>query len=109
MDRAALRERNRRRRNKKSGLNLKFFTDFLYFAAIVLIVIGWAMKLPPLYFIAGLALFLGTAYYIFACVKALKANPKKSPEYRDALRALIFYSLMACVSVLAVIFGGLAL
>lgn len=102
---ARLRERNRKRRGKKGGFNLKFAVDFLYVAAIVLIIIGWSIALPLMYLIAGAVILLGTSYYVYTCVMNLKNNPKKSPEYKDALTALIFFSIMACISIMAVVFG----
>lgn len=106
---ARLRERNRKRRNKKGGVNLKFVVDFLYAAAIVLIIIGWSIKLPIMYLIAGSVILLGTSYYIYTCALNIKNNPKKSPEHKDALTALIFFSIMACISIMAIVFGIIGL
>ena len=100
-----LREKNRKRRAKKACFNLKFAVDFLYIATIVLIIVGWAVKLPLLYLIAGSVMLLGTSYYIYNCVMAIKNNPQKSPEYKDGLTALIFFSIMFCIAILAIVFA----
>ena len=106
---ARLRERNRKRRGKKGGLNLKFAIDFLYVAAVALVIAGWAAKLPVLYLIAGIAMLTGSLYYIYTGFMAFKTQPKKSPEYKDALISLIFFSAMAVISILVIIFGSTAL
>ena len=106
---ARLREKNRKRRGKKGGLNLKFAVDFLYFASLVLIIVGWAVKLPLLYLIAGIAMLTGSFYCIYANLMAIKNQPKKSPEYKDALKGLIFYSVMAAIAIFAIIFGSISL
>ena len=106
---AKLRERNRRRRGKKSGINLKFAVDFLYAAAVVLVIVGWAVKLPALYVAAGALILAGALYSVYAGLKALKDNPKKSPEYKAAFSSVIFFSVMAVVSILIIIFGAIEL
>ena len=106
---ARLRERNRKRRGKKGGLNLKFAVDFLYAVGVILIIIGWAIKLPALYLAAGSVVLAGTIYYIYTGLMAIKNNPKKSPEFKDAFISLIFFSAMLCVSILTIVSGSTAL
>lgn len=102
---AKLRERNRKRRGQKKGLNLKFAVDFLYLAAIILIIIGFSLPLELMFLIAGCAMLLGTLYYAYNCYKTLKSSPKKSPEYKDAVAASVFFGIMALISIIAIVFA----
>ncbi len=100
-----IRERNRRRREKKAGFNLKFIVDLLYVATVVLIIVGFSVTLPLLFLIGGGLMLLGTAYYVYNCIMTLRKNPAKSPEHKDALISIVFFSIMALIAIMAVIFA----
>ena len=103
---AKLRERNRRKRDKKKGVNIKLIVDIMYFVTVVLIIVGFCVSLPLLFLIGGIVMLLGTAYYVFNCILRLKNNPAKSPEHKDALVALIFFAIMALIAIMAIVFAA---
>ena len=53
MDSVALRERNRRRRNKQARFKFEYAVDAVYAAALITMIVGWAIPLTLMSAAAG--------------------------------------------------------
>ncbi|GHV04398.1 hypothetical protein FACS1894211_16920 [Clostridia bacterium] len=104
-DSTALRERNRRRRNKRKGFQLKYAAYAAFVASVGLMIAGWIAALALLWLIAGCVLFAAAAVMLPLSVKTFIRAAKKSPEYKAARWDLIFYSLFVVMGVLLIVFG----
>jgi len=105
---AALRERNRKRRGRK---RIKIFTlrhavDAVLIAAVIVLIVGWAVRLPVMFLITGCVIAAASApMSALSFIDFFKAE-KKSPEYKAAIWGMCFYTLFLVVGILLIVYGA---